>query len=314
MAIRRGGMETPTTPSDVFAIDQGINQTSNGVQVFDAGFPVDILFRTRPNTTYNNLWLTRLTGDSKYLLSNSTAASQSTAYGNRFDSNTGIISQTTFDWSQHYAWMWKRARGFCDVVAYSGTGSATTINHNLGAVPEMMWVKSRSSSDGWQVYHSALGNEAYLQLNSSNAQVTGEANRWNSTTPTASVFSIGTSGSVNGGSDTYIAFLFASISGLCKIGSYTGNSSTTQDIDCGFTNGAKMVILKQASHAESWEIYDTARALVAGNDYRLRLNTDAAQATNSDFIDPLDSGFTAVADSNFDGRTYIFYAIANDPS
>ncbi len=75
-----------------------------------------------------------------------------------------------------------------------------------------------------------------------------------------------------------------------------------------------MVILKQTSHAESWEIYDTTRALVAGNDYRLRLDETDAQATNSDFIDPLDSGFTAVADSNFNGREYIFYAIANDPS
>ncbi len=75
-----------------------------------------------------------------------------------------------------------------------------------------------------------------------------------------------------------------------------------------------MVILKQASHAESWEIYDTTRALVAGNDYRIRIDDTGAQATNSDFIDPLDSGFTAVADSNFDGRTYLFYAIANDPS
>ena len=39
--------------------------------------------------------------------------------------------------------MWKRAPGFFDVVAYTGTGSAHTINHNLGVVPEMMWVKRR---------------------------------------------------------------------------------------------------------------------------------------------------------------------------
>ena len=318
MAIRRGGMETPTTPSDVFAIDQGINQSSADTQVFDAGFPVDILFRTRPNTTYNNLWLTRLTGESRYLLSNSNAAEQSTAYGNRFDSNTGIISQTTFDWSQHYAWMWKRARGFCDVVTYSGTGSARTVSHNLDAVPEMMWIKMRSSTQNWAVYHKGANDgtdpEDYgLELNSSSAEF-NTATYFNDTAPTSTVFTVGNGGAVNSSGETYVAFLFASISGLCKIGSYTGNSSSTQDIDCGFTNGAKMVILKQASHSEAWEIYDTTRGLVAGNDNRLRLNTDSAEATNSDFIDPLDSGFTAVADSNFDGRRYIFYAIANDPS
>ena len=209
------------------------------------------------------------------------------------------------------AWMWKRAKGYFDTVTYSGTGSATTVTHNLGAVPEMMWVKARNATQKWAVYHSALGNTKYLRLNDTSAEITSST-RWNDTTPTASVFTVVTDSQVNNSSYNYIAHLFATVAGVSKVGSYTGNSSSTQDIDCGFTNGAKMVILKQTSHEESWEIYDTTRALVAGNDYRLRLDATDAQATNSDFIDPLNSGFTAVADSNLNGRSYIFYAIAND--
>ncbi len=313
MAIRRPDMSTPTTPSDVFA---AVSQ-AGGYQVnrkATSNFPVDFTIGKETNTTGNWYVYDRLRGGAKDLRTNLTNAEGTNSPAPvSFDFNDGIKTQL-FNSSNTVIWhMWKRAKGYFDVVAYDGNGSNRTITHNLGAVPEMMWVKSRSNASHWQVYHSALGNTKYLELNNTQIASTNSA-RWNDTTPTSSVFTLGTDDSVNDSNRTYIAYLFATVAGVSKLGSYTGNSSSTQDIDCGFTNGAKMVILKQASHAESWEIYDTTRALVAGNDYRIRIDDTGAQATNSDFIDPLDSGFTAVADSNFDGRTYLFYAIANDPS
>ena len=61
--------------------------------------------------------------------------------------------------------MFKRATGFMDVVAYSGTGSATTQVHNLGVVPEMMIVKSRGTSGTWFVYNKDQPLINVLQLN-----------------------------------------------------------------------------------------------------------------------------------------------------
>jgi hypothetical protein len=57
---------------------------------------------------------------------------------------------------------------------------------------------------------------------------------WNSTSPTASVFTVGTNNEVNGSANTYIAYLFATAPGVSKVGSYTG-TGTTLNVDCGFT-------------------------------------------------------------------------------
>ena len=51
------------------------------------------------------------------------------------------------------------------VCCYTGAGAAQTVNHNLGVVPEMMWIKNRGSAENWAVYHSALGTSKYLHLN-----------------------------------------------------------------------------------------------------------------------------------------------------
>ena len=313
MAIRRPDQSTPTVASEVFSIAVHGSAGDSLAPAFRSSFPVDMAIRRNVATSDDWDIYNRLTG-TKYLITNSTASEANDSNG-LFDYQNGFYNSTATN-NNLYGWMWKRAKGYFDIVAYSGNGSTQNVSHNLGAVPEMMWIKTRDAAGTeWKVYHSAIGNNKELILNSSAASAT--ASSFNNTTPTSSVFSV-SGGATNDSAYNFIAFLFASVSGVCKIGTYTGNgtgaASSGQDIDCGFTNGAKMVILKQTSHTEAWEIYDTTRGLVDGNDYRLRLNDNGAQATNSDFIDPLDSGFRVVADSNFNGRTYIFYAIANDPS
>jgi hypothetical protein len=110
----------------------------------------------------------------------------------------------------------------------------------------------------------------------------------------------------------YIAYLFATLPGISKIGSYTGNG-TSQTIDCGFTSGARFVLIKgTSSNGYNWNVYDTARGIVAGNDPRLALDTTFAEVTSVDDIDPHSSGFsvTSTADVNASGETYIYLAIA----
>jgi hypothetical protein len=209
-------------------------------------------------------------------------------------------------------WMFKRASGFFDVVCYTGTGSATTVSHNLGVAPELMIVKGRSQDIGWGVYSAPTGNAEDLTLNTTDASFTS-ASRWNSTTPTASVFSLGDSGANNNTGSTYVAYLFASCSGVSKVGSYTG-TGTTQVINCAFTTGARFVLIKRTDSTGDWYVWDLARGIVAGDDPYLLLNTAAAEVTNTDFVDTAATGFeissTAPAAINASGGSFIFLAIA----
>jgi len=203
------------------------------------------------------------------------------------------------------------------VVAYTGTGSNLQISHNLGVAPEMMWVKIRSgATNDWVVYHKDLptsGNtKKSLFLNSTSAGGYGDyfANASSvHVAPTSSVFTLGSEAAVNGSSSyNYIAYLFATVAGVSKVGSFSHTSGQTQNIDCGFSSGARFVLVKQYASSGAWFLYDTTRGIVAGNDPRLKLNDTSAENTSNDDIDPLSSGFTLT--TNFSGGDYIFYAIA----
>ena len=107
-------------------------------------------------------------------------------------------------------------------------------------------------------------------------------------------------------------FLFASVPGVSKVGSYTGNSST-QTIDCGFTNGARFVMIKSSTlNNTEWMVFDSHRGILAGNDPLLEISTTDGNTITTDWIDPANSGFivNALGDINSNGETYIFYAIA----
>ena len=206
----------------------------------------------------------------------------------------------------------RRAPGFCDVVCYTGTGSATTFSHNLGVAPELMIVKRRDTAADWWVYDTATGNTKYQVLNST-ATPTTSSTAWNNTTPTSSVFSVGTGTPVNASAGTYVAYLFATVAGVSKVGSYTGNGSN-QTINCGFTTGARFVLIKRTDSTGDWYVWDSARGIVSANDPHLSLNTTAAEVTTNDTIDPDNTGFVvnqvAATNVNVNAATYIFLAIA----
>jgi hypothetical protein len=202
--------------------------------------------------------------------------------------------------------MWKRAKGYFDVVAYTGTGSAKTEAHSLGAAPEMMWVKSRSNAVTWRVYHTGIGETHSLFLDDVTAK-SDDDTIWNDTAPTSSVFTVGADNSVNNNNYTYVAFLFATLAGVSKVGSVTHSGSST-DVDCGFSAGARFVLLRRHDDEGNWYVWDSVRGIVAGNDPYFLLDVVTAQVTNTDLIDPLASGFQISGDLT-DGD-YIFYAIA----
>ena len=214
--------------------------------------------------------------------------------------------------ANQYAWMFRRAPGFFDVVAYAGTGTERGVPHNLGVTPEMLIIKARDfSGKEWFVHHTGLTSwSKVLQLQSTGTESNGDTG---GNLPTETTFPVNASSNVNGSGYNYIAYLFATLPGISKVGSYTGNGSS-QTINCGFTGGARFVLIKRTDSTGDWYVWDTARGIVSGNDPHLSLNTTAAEVTSDDTIDPDSSGFivnqVAATNVNVSSASYIYLAIA----
>jgi hypothetical protein len=320
IAIRRGLMKTPTSGTSVFNTSLWVGNASTQ-NITGVGFSPDLLIGTPRNFQYG-FTFDKLRGPNKFFTSTSNGAETATSVNQDLTAflqdgfSLGTPFQTALNNSatNQVMWNFRRASGFLDVVCYTGTGVARTITHNLNAVPELMIVKTRStggSNRGWWTYVSALGNANALELQNTNASQI--ASIWNSTTPTSSVFSVDGSYLVNENTTTYVAYLFATVAGVSKVGSYTG-TGTTQQINCGFTSSARFVLIKRTDTLGDWYVWDSARGIVAGNDPYLLLNSSAAEATGTDYIDSYSLGFeissTAPSGINANGGTYIFLAIA----
>ena len=115
-----------------------------------------------------------------------------------------------------------------------------------------------------------------------------------------------------GTSNNYLALLFASLDGISKVGSYTGNGADNRTIDCGFTNGARFVIIKRTDQQAKWFVFDSQRGIVSGNDPYFALDNSDAQVTSADYVEPANAGFAVNSHSDFNanGGNYIFYAVA----
>ena len=320
VAIRRG-TKVPESGTEVFTpLTYTADQTSNRVLttgiVSDAG-----LFVRRGPATANKALYDRLRGP-RSINTDRTFGEDYNANSLAFDSNTGFIVPTgngntnpteTGIEQNMVLYAWERAPKYFDVVAYTGIGGNRTLSHNLDAAPEMMWVKSRGNSEDWYVYHKDLGNGSILILNTTSSVFNGMSNVWNNTSPTSSVFTVGPNGKVNLSGDIFIAYLFATLTSISKVGSYTGNGSN-QTIDCGFTSGARFILIKRSNSTGDWYVWDTARGIVSGNDPHSSIDNTAVEATSDDSVDPNNSGFivnqVSATNINVSSAEYIFYAIA----
>ena len=306
MAIRAPMMKEPEAATNVFALSNAAGGASTSV-----GFVPDTVFFTNTTQSSGTRYLTnRITG--KRQLRTHVANAESSLVVD-WDAPSGTWKQGQD--SSNINLFWKRAKGFFDVVAYPGTNSVKTVAHSLGVVPEMIWVKRRNGATGWQVYTAEGAGSRYLHLDE-NYTYSNHSSRFNNTAATSSVFTVGTGPATNGSSDTYIAHLFATLAGISKCGTYTGNGSY-QTISCGFSAGSRFILIKRTDadgSTSNWYVWDSARGIVAGNDPHVALNTTAAQVTNDDSIDPANSGFivnqVSATNINVSSGTYIFYAIA----
>ena len=252
-----------------------------------------------------------------------------------FDSNGFTIGDNSGNYNAsgtYVAWQWKANGGTTSsnsngsitstvqanttagfsIVTYTGTGSNGTIAHGLGATPQMYWVKRRSAAEHWQVYSEEIGNNKYFQI-TTDGEITG-SNRWNNTSPTSSVFSVGDHASVNGSSDTYVAYCFTDIKGYSKFGSYTGNGNADGAfVYTGFKPA--WLLVKRTDSANHWLMFDIKRDIINVGEKWLRADTADAESTGI-YWDGLSNGFKARTNDpiiNASGGTYIYMAFAEHP-
>lgn len=293
-AIRRadGYVGKPIeTGTSAFAMDTG-NGSSAGPN-FDANFDIDFALKKAPSSTADWNAVVRSTG--KDFVRTNTSASHSSHSDNEIDFSRGwgSGSQGT-NWQ---SWMWKRHTGL-DVVVYKGTGtSGLTVQHSMNAVPQMLWIKNRTNSADWAVYHKDLaGIGYYLKLNTTAAQGYADDAVLNNTAPTANAITLGNSTDVNQSGSTYLALLFASINGISKVGVYNGATSNLT-LDLGFQ--PRLFICKQISAGGSWLIFDSVRGMGSGNDSILQLDSNSGDSITNR-LEATSSGITLYANTDDD--------------
>ena len=310
-AITRTGTDAAASVTGVgFAPDMAIIALRNSVPGYQ-GFVVDKL---RGTPSSGNVLQTSTTNGETGLGTVTSLDIDGISFTNDIGgygiNGTGITTVNYF---------FKRAVGVFDVVCYKGTTAALTINHGLGVLPELVIFKLRdTSANSWVVHYGFTATNMsrfYLDLIDAavNATYATFGSGSISSQPTATTISIASGVGELNKTNEFVAYLFASKAGISKIGTYTGNG-TNQNIDCGFTAGARFVLIKRADASGDWTVIDTVRGIIAGNDPFLRLNTTDAEVINRDCIDPYSAGFNVVQETtsalNLNGATYIFLAFA----
>jgi len=200
------------------------------------------------------------------------------------------------------------------IITYTASGSNATIAHGLGVAPAWIIVKGRTTDNNWRVGHNGLSSWTYRINLEATAAESSQANVWNSTAPTSSVFSIGTSSSVNDSGVVHMAYCFAEKKGYSKFGSYVGNGNADGAfIYTGFSPA--MVIYKNTEDTQDWVIKDNKRPGYNQVNDVLYPNGNYVEGHGAD-IDFLSNGFkcrTTADNTNASGEKFIYMAFAENP-
>ena len=295
------------------------------------------------DATYDHRIIDTVRGVTKILTPNTTAAeaTNSDALAS-FDSDGFTVNADPAGYGLNYAntnkivaWCWKggtssgssnsngsisstvsvnTTAGF-SIVKYTGTGSNATVGHGLGAVPQMTIIKGTGNTYNWGIYHHKLGNQKNLNLNSNSAANNDSSGvYYNSTTPTSTVFSIGTNVGYNASSADYIAYCFVEKQGYSKFGSYTGNGNADGTyVHLGFRPA--WIMIKRSDSSGNWFIHDNKRVTFNVDNKYLAANDAAAEQTFT-ALDMLSNGFklrTSGTGYNASSGTFTYYAFAESP-
>jgi hypothetical protein len=301
-------------PSDYF--NTTLYSGNDGTQsITSLDFQPDFLWFKSRNTVVSNTLVDSIRGNTKQLSSDSTGAETTPTYPyvDTFNSDgwtmiNGSLSGGNTSGRTYVNWSWKAGgtassntdgsitssvsanqdAGF-SIVSYTGSGANATIGHGLGVAPKMIIIRRRTgSTTNWIVYHESIGNDNELYLNTTDASTS--STRFQSTSPTSSVFSVSSNSAVNESSQSIIAYCFAEKKGFSKFGSYTGNGSNEGPfIYTGFKPA--FVIFKRTNSTGNWALLDNKRIGYNGSNYWLEPNTSDAEDSESSWLDLLSNGF-----------------------
>ena len=196
--------------------------------------------------------------------------------------------------------------GFSIVKYFGNTTAGATVGHGLSAKPEWIFIKNLDQSVAWMAYDTNINNVGYLSLND-DFQTGRLAWAFNSTAPTTKTVTLGYNGgtAVNSG-DNFIMYLWHSVPGHSKIGSYTISSSSDRIITgLGFT--PSWVMVKRTDSTGAWVITDTSRGITK----EIYANLNNSENTDSNGVQSFDTdGFTVGTGSwlGATGGTYIYMA------
>ena len=342
VALNTFNLSTPTIPNGA-AYFAATTYTGNGTSqsisnaVNGTSFQPDFVWYKDRSVARDHALFDVTRGALDLLSSNNTGAASSVAGTlTSFNSNgysIGSAANANGSGETYVGWQWKaNGTGVSNtsgsitstvsanitakfsVVTYVGTGAAATVGHGLGAVPSMIIVKGRSTAgDPWAVYHSSLANTQYLYLNTTAAVATG-VNLWNSTTPTSSVFSIGSAQDTNRSAGTLVAYVFAAVAGYSAFGSYTGNGSTDGPfVFLGFM--PRFLMVKRTDGVSNWNMADSMRPAYNPEDKILLANSNSVELSSYP-VDFTSNGFkvrNTEGGYNTNGGTYIYMAFAENP-
>ena len=199
------------------------------------------------------------------------------------------------------------------IVKYEGTGSAATVGHGLGAVPKMMWIKNIDRVKAWTFYHEGIGNTH--SLSQTDAGKYDEDNRFNDTTPTSSVFSVGDSDETNYNGDDHIAYCFAQVEGFSTIGTYIGNGNADGTFVYTGFRPAWVWIKSTAANREN-VIFDNKRNAYNLTNEGMSLR-GYAETTSYGTLDLTSTGFKLRASTNHtneSGVEMVYIAFAETPA
>jgi|5B_taG_2_1085324.scaffolds.fasta_scaffold08729_2 hypothetical protein len=209
------------------------------------------------------------------------------------------------------------AAGF-SIYKYTGTGSALSVGHGLGAVPAFIIQKeygNNSTTSQWQIYHQILGAGERMTFERNAKSTTSSI--WGGSSPTNQIINIGTSGAVNENGAYYVGYAFSELKGYSKFGSYLGNGTADMGsfIHTGFLPA--FVLIKDTGNTSTWHLADNKRTGYNPDNWRLQPNDSNAEYIGTE-IDSnfLSNGFqlkNTDTDTNGDGRTYIYAAFAENP-
>lgn len=321
VAIRQS-TAVPTVGTQVFN-SQLITGNATARTISGVGFSPDLVFVKDRSGTNDPRTHDKLRGPNLSLFLDSTAAENNIATSITSYNADGISIGTIqyLNASSHAIayWFFKRARKFMDVVAWTGDGNSTRkMNHALGIKPGLLLIRGRTTGSDFETVVMTSNNEYATKLSTSafTGAVGGSVGSISVGT-TATVFSpaIYSPNNVNG--TTYVAYLFATLAGVSKVGAYVGTGLTPQTIDCGFSNGARFVLIRRIDGPGATMIFDTVRGIVTGGtDPMADISSPAAEAVTFDYLDPAAVGFIVkdIASTsqkvNVVGGTYMFLAIA----